>query len=220
VTVTLHVWRVRPAAVPLALWGMAFDRGRLRRTPGVRFAKLLGTGRGSGFSPIAADPTRWAALVVDSGDTHLRPRGAVARCSLTLQPHSSRGRWARVEPFQDIQTPGTTGGPVLALTRARLRAGRAAAFWRAVPPVATALHGQPGLLAAFGIGEAPIGFQGTVSVWRQPADLIRFAYRQPEHTSVIARTDRERWYAEQLFARFTVLDITGDREVIGWKDAP
>ena len=29
-------------------------------------------------------------------------------------------------------------------------------------------------------------------------------------------TPERRWYAEELFARLAVLDVTGDREVIGW----
>jgi hypothetical protein len=106
---------------------------------------------------------------------------------------------------------------VLALTRARLRPVKALTFWRAIPPVALELGAAPGLLAGFGIGEAPIGWQGTVSVWRDAADLTAFAYRQPEHRAVIARTPVARWYAEELFARFAVLGITGDREVLGWK---
>lgn len=108
---------------------------------------------------------------------------------------------------------------MVALTRARLRPLRAATFWRAVPPVAAALAGAPGLLARFGIGEAPVGWQGTVSVWRAATDLRDFAYRQPEHRAVIDRTPVDRWYAEDLFARFSVQDIVGDRGVLGWVDA-
>jgi hypothetical protein len=107
---------------------------------------------------------------------------------------------------------------VLALTRARLRPGKALTFWRAIPPVVRELGTAPGLLASFGIGEAPIGWQGTVSVWRDAADLNRFAYRQPEHRAVIARTPADRWYAEELFARFAVRDINGDKSVLGWLD--
>jgi hypothetical protein len=105
---------------------------------------------------------------------------------------------------------------VLALTRARLRLSRTVTFWRAIPPVAAKLSDAPGLLARFGIGEAPIGWQGTVSLWRDATDLTRFAYRQPEHRAVIERTPVDRWYAEELFARFTVLAIEGDRAVLGW----
>ncbi|MFF5082733.1 hypothetical protein ACFY36_37310 [Actinoplanes sp. NPDC000266] len=108
------------------------------------------------------------------------------------------------------------GGMVLSLTRARLRPARALTFWRAIPPVVKELDRAPGLLAYFGMGEAPIGWQGTVSLWSDAADLARFAYRQPEHRAVIARTPTDRWYAEELFARFAVQEISGDRAVLGW----
>ncbi|MDG4832186.1 monooxygenase [Solwaraspora sp. WMMD1047] len=106
--------------------------------------------------------------------------------------------------------------PVLALTRARLRPARAVNFWRAVPPVAAALRDAPGLLCRFGIGEAPLGFQGTVSVWRDATDLTRFAYRHPEHRAAIMRTPVQRWYAEEMFSRLEVRDVVGDRTVLGW----
>jgi hypothetical protein len=216
VTVTLHVWRIRPSAVPRALWRVTVDRRRLRRAPGVRFAKVLGTGKG--FGPTTADLTRWAALIVSDGRPlpTVLPRPALAHCVLTLRPLASRGTWAGATPFE--VDPRPHDGPFLVLTRARLRPSRARGFWRAIDPVSASLRDQPGLLAAFGIGEAPIGFQGTVSVWRQAADIVRFAYRQPEHAAVVTRTPRERWYAEELFARFAVLDVAGDRGVIGWRE--
>ncbi|MFC7548425.1 monooxygenase [Plantactinospora sp. GCM10030261] len=224
--VTLHVWRTPRAALPRALLRMALDPRRLRATPGVRFGKLLGTGTGTTFGPTDADPTRWAALVVwddptaaaafdatPVGRAWARLGSAAAR--VDLRPLTSRGRWSGVEPFGD-PPGGRTDGPVLALTRARLRPARAATFWRAIPPVAAHLATAPGLLARFGVGEAPLGWQGTVSVWRTPADLVNFAYRRPEHRAAIDRTPVERWYAEELFARFAVLDVTGDRGVLGW----
>jgi hypothetical protein len=194
---------------------MATDRRRLRRAPGVRFVKLLGTGRGVG--PATADPTRWAALTVaePAPDLAAWDRIAVARCRLDLIALSSRGTWSSRAPFE-VGAPPSGTGPVLALTRARLRPAKALTFWRSIGPVAGALAGAPGLLAAFGIGEAPVGWQGTVSVWRSAPDLVEFAYRHPEHRRVIARTGTANWYAEELFARFAVLDVDGDTEVIGW----
>jgi hypothetical protein len=102
------------------------------------------------------------------------------------------------------------------LTRARLRPTRAVPFWRAIGPVAASLPDAEGLLAAFGIGEAPIGFQGTVSVWAGGAAVNAFAYRTAQHAAVVRATPERRWYAEELFARLAVLDVTGDPEVIGW----
>lgn len=239
--VTLHVWRIPRRALPLALARMAADPRRLRATPGVRFGKLLGTGTGTGFGPGDVDLTRWAALAVwtepalaagfdDSPVGRAWARIAWAGARLDLRPLASRGRWSGVEPFGsppggDTMPGGSEGQtgeparpvrPVLALTRARLRPSRAVTFWRAVPPVAAALREAPGLLARFGIGEAPLGFQGTVSVWRDATDLRRFAYRHPQHRAVIARTPRDRWYAEELFARLEVRAIAGDPAVLGW----
>ncbi|MDT4985926.1 MAG: hypothetical protein QOI74_20 [Micromonosporaceae bacterium] len=237
--VTLHVWRVPRSAVPRALWRMAVDRRRLRRTPGVSFAKLLGTGRDLRFGLGDADPTRWAAIVVwhdaaaaeeFAGSPVGRSWAAIATagCRLTLRPVSSRGRWAGRAPFDAAAPggpiangPGPAGngaGPMLVLTRARLRPARAPRFWRTIPRVARALPTTPGLLAAFGVGEAPLGWQGTISVWRNATDLVGFAYRRPGHRAVVAATPARRWYVEELFARFAVLDISGDRDVLGWTE--
>ena len=220
--VTLHVWRVPRRRIGGAFLRMAREPRRLRAISGVRFAKLVGTGKGAGFGPGDADLTRYAAVVawdgdgdpgaVDQGWEHT----ATASARLDLTPIASRGRWSGVEPF--VPAAEQADGAVLALTRARLRPTKALTFWRAVPPVAAELHSAPGLLARFGVGEAPLGWQGTVSVWRGAADLVRFAYRQPEHRAVVARTPADRWYAEDLFARFAVREIWGDKSVLGWRE--
>ena len=225
--VTLHVWRVPPRRLPTVLWRMAGDRGRLRRTPAVRFAKLLGTSRGRRFGPTQVDPTRWATLIVwDTGHTASLEETEVGQawralshsyCRLDLAPLASRGSWSGQAPFTPDPT-AATDGMVLAVTRARLRPYRAVAFWRAIGGVASAADQAPGLLATFGIGEAPIGWQGTVSLWRGARDLVEFAYRHPDHRKAIEQTPTRRWYAEELFARFAVLEVTGDRAVIGWND--
>ncbi|MGI5237156.1 monooxygenase [Dactylosporangium sp. CA-139066] len=224
-------------------WSMAVDRRKIRKN--ADFAKLLGTGRGSDFGVGAADLTRWAALIVADRAVIPPMRGARASCTLTLEPIASRGTWSRSAPFTPINPEksgmddggereirkgdkgeeeeqgrrgGGDSGPVAVLTRARLRPRQAVAFWRAIDPVARSLRDAEGLYCAFGVGEAPVGFQGTVSVWRSAADVVRFAYRRPEHAAVVQRTAAQRWYAEELFARFRVLGIDGDREVIGWRD--
>ena len=217
--VTLHVWRVPRRRIGAAFLRMARDPRRLRALPGVRFAKVLGTGSGDTFGPGDADLTRYAALVVwdgpagDVGGGWDRIAESSARVDLT--PVHSHGTWSGRTPF--VPSGEKPDGMVLAVTRARLRPVKALTFWKAVPPVVRELHAAPGLLARFGMGEAPIGWQGTVSVWRSTADLTAFAYRQPQHRAVIARTQAGDWYAEDLFARFAVRDITGDRSVLGWR---
>lgn len=211
--VNLHVWRVPRRKLPATFLRLARDPRRLRAMPGVRFVKLLGTA--DGFGPGDADLTRYAAVIVADREVPFEPREQESWARLDLVPVHSRGTWAGQEPF----TPAgrdMPDGMAVALTRARLRPTRAAAFWTAIRPVAQEAAAAPGLLARFGIGEAPIGWQGTVSVWRNAADLKAFAYRQPEHRAVIARTPTDRWYAEDLFARFAVRDIVGDRAVLSW----
>ncbi|MFI1988063.1 monooxygenase [Actinoplanes sp. NPDC020271] len=211
--VTLHVWRVPRRAAGSAMLRMAFARRLLR---GVRFGKFLGTGTGTTFGPGDADLSRWAALTVSDSPVRFPAwdRIATAHARVDLEPLISRGTWSGQTPF--APTGRRHDGMVLALTRARLRPARALRFWRAIPAVAREVADAPGLLARFGVGEAPIGWQGTVTVWRGAADLTAFAYRQPEHRAAIARTPADRWYAEELFARFAVHGISGDRSVLGW----
>jgi hypothetical protein len=209
--VTLHVWRIARATVPVALGRMAVDRGRARRTPGVRFAKMLGTG--SSFGVRDSTPQRWAKL---STWSHPGPdpvaaswdRLAVESLRIDLRPLASAGRWSGREPF-GAPAARRCEGPVLALTRARLVPTQALAFWRAVPPVTAALGRAAGLRASLAVGEAPLGLQGTVSLWDSAAALMAFAYDSTEHQQVIRDTTRVGWYAEELFARFEVLDVHG-----------
>jgi hypothetical protein len=199
------------------MWRLTRER---RRAPG--FTKLLGTGRDLRFGPSSMDLTRWALLTVASTAGSGRTAASDGwnrgdgHCRLDLRPVSSRGRWSGQQPFVPDKSPQNPAGMVLALTRARLRPSRAPRFWRAIGPPADALAQATGLLAAFGIGEAPLGWQGTVSLWRRWSDLVEFAYRHPAHRRVIEATPAQRWYAEELFARFAVMRISGDRDVIGW----
>ncbi|MBT0771067.1 monooxygenase [Kineosporia sp. J2-2] len=219
--VVLTVWGVSLTRLPSALLRMGFDRLSLRSVPGLRFAKLLGTGDGRTFTLRDADPRHWGLLTVwespehaaafAAGGVHRRWSDIAAeRLEITMSPLSSRGRWARTEPFgAPAGRPMTDDAAVASITRARLRPTRALSFWRAVPPVSADLSSVAGLELALGIGEAPIGLQGTFSLWRSTAALTDFAYRRPVHVDVVRRTDPERWYAEELFARFAVHSVTG-----------
>ena len=217
--VTLHLWGVPARAVPRAVLHMATDRLPLRRTPGLSFAKLLGTGSGRTFTVRDADPLRWGLLAVWDGDDAASAfdRGPVPgawrrfadeQWTARLEPLATRGVWSRREPFGRPE-PRPWHGPVAAVTRARLVLRRAARFWAAVPPVSADLHRAPGLRLALGIGEAPVGLQGTFSVWDSTSALNAFAYRRAPHAEVIERTQREGWYAEELFARFAVRSASG-----------
>ncbi|MGH3664943.1 MAG: monooxygenase [Egibacteraceae bacterium] len=218
---SLHVFTVARSGVPVALARMAHDRQPLRRTGGLRFAKLLGTGSGLTFTVRDADPRHWGLFAVWDSDAALAAfeagseimrawtRLAVERWRVDLAPLRSRGRWAGRDPFAGTLREDDGDGLVAALTRARIRWPLARTFWRAVPPVSAELHRQPGLRFALGVGEAPLGLQGTFSVWDSAAALTAFAYGGEIHREAIHRTHDLGWYAEDLFARFAVLSSVG-----------
>lgn len=218
--VTLTLWGVDRRHVPAAVGRMALDRRHLRRTPGLRFAKLLGTGDGRTFTPRDADPGHWGLLAVwDDAAAAARfaagptsrawSRIARERLAVTMTPLASRGEWSGLRPFGDPAPRRPLPGPVAAITRARLRLRRARRFWTAVPPVSADLRDRPGLRLAVGIGEAPVGLQGTFSLWDDASSLTDFAHRRSAHVEVVARTAAEGWYAEELFARFAVVSVDG-----------
>lgn len=213
----IYFWKIKQSKVGFALLRMALDRGGLRRTRGVDFAKMLGAGKGETFTPRDADVTRWGALAVieetqlDSLDqskliTRWR-QNSLEEVRYVVDPISSHGLWAKKNPFDYEKAAGT--GEVVAITRARIKWSQNIRFWKAVPPVTSSLHSSPGLITTIGIGEAPIGLQGTFSHWRSGSDLRNFAYKGAAHQEAIAATERHAWYAEELFARFSVREIRG-----------
>jgi hypothetical protein len=218
--VTLHLWRVPRRAVPAAVARMAVDRRHLRRTAGLRFAKLLGTGDGRTFLPGDADVRTWGLLGVWDGagaalDFEAGPtargwrRIADEEWRADLACLRTRGAWARRTPFTPRGELAGWGGPVASITRARLRLRTARTFWRDVPAVVADLAAGPAPLLRLGIGEAPVGLQGTLTVWSNAADLAAFAHRRAPHRRAVARTAEVGWYAEELFARFAVLAARG-----------
>jgi hypothetical protein len=225
-TAVLHVWGVRGRRLPGAVLRMATTRNTLRHTAHLTFTKSLGTGSGRTFTVRDADPRHWALLTVwdddaaatafalpDAVHPALRSWRRIADEQLVvrMRPVTSRGEWSRRRPFGD-PVPHPTRGPVASITRARIAPRKALTFWRAVPPVSQDLHQVAGLRLAIGIGEAPVGLQGTFSVWDDAAALGEFAHRREPHLEAIRRTALEGWYAEELFARFTVLDVRGTFE--------
>lgn len=205
----LYLFKVKRLHIPFAFLQMAIGRGVARKIPGVNFAKLMGTGTGKSFTPADADLKQWAILFVGSDLNTIESSRFIARwkkravnsdCYI-LNPVSSHGEWSKKQPFQISDQP-RTGGPVIAITRARLKWSQALRFWRSIPPVVEDLHKAPGLIFSIGIGEAPIGLQGTFSIWGSESALRDFAYKNAPHRVAIEDTKKFNWYSEELFARF------------------
>jgi heme-degrading monooxygenase HmoA len=189
---------------------MATQRRDVRALP---FGKLLGTGSGETFAARDADIRQYALLTAWSspaaaGVFDLGPIvGAWNRIAtqrrFELEPITSRGTWSGKTPFgPERNPPETPAGPVAAITHARIRLGRIGAFTRAVRPVVAEL----GTASTYrlGIGEAPVGIQGTFSIWPDERSMLTFAHGAA-HREAVRRRAEEHWYAEEIFARFTVV---------------
>jgi hypothetical protein len=209
----IYIFTIKKSAIPFAFLQMALGRRAARKIPGVTFAKLMGTGTGKTFTPSDADLKQWAILFVaddlsvvdDSRFISSWKKRSIAVDKYLLNPISSHGEWSKRQPFE-VSAPIKNDGPIVAITRARLKWSQAIRFWRSIPPVVTDLHNSPGLLFSIGIGEAPIGLQGTFSVWQSGAALRDFAYKNAPHRAAIEDTKRFDWYSEELFARFELVN--------------
>lgn len=215
-----YFFTIARKSIPFAFFSMAIDRMRSRKFTGISFSKLLGTGTGKTFTPSDADLTRWGMVVVidksrvadfDSSSivTNWRKKSE-SEFRAVLSPLSSHGLWAKTNPFDFTSSLSSPDAQIAAITRARIRWHKNFRFWGAVPPVVTDLHNSPGLITAIGIGEAPIGLQGTFSLWKSAAALRDFAYKGQAHQVAIKQTETIGWYSEELFARFEVLELRGE----------
>ena len=213
----LLMFRLRPRAVPWAVWRLARGARGLGRVPGLRFARVLGSGHGGGFGLKPGldcqgvfaffDTTAQAQAFAQSAPAIQAYRSrALEHFSVLLQATSARGSWAG---HRLAAAPAARpGGPVAALTRAAIRPSRAWSFWRHSPATEAELAASPGCLLAVGLGEAPLLRQATFSLWESVEAMDAYA-RHGSHQRAIQASWQRGFFSEWMFARFRPLSLQG-----------
>lgn len=206
------------------LWAfsqMGLARHEMARTLGIGFWKLCGTGTGEGFTPgpnwsvyaiLATWPDEATALRATQEGVFARYRAhAVEDWTVLLRTTAARGHWSGQTPFEIGESTGA--GPIAALTRATIKPGIARRFWRRVPDISARIGRDPTVMFKIGIGEVPLLHQVTFSIWPDVAAMNAFARTGP-HAEAIRAVRENGWFAEELYARFTLLSDHGSWEGI------
>ena len=208
----------------------------LRHLPGLRFAKVMGSGEGGGFR-IRPSGTHQGLLCVFDELSQAQaflasPRADAYRdrarqwWSGIMAVSAARGSWdgrawgatpasALINPSIQIQpasgalrAPEGAYAPVAVLTRASIRPQKAMSFWRRAPGTERALAESPGCELAIGLGEAPLLRQCTFSVWRDTPSMEGYA-RGGAHGRAAQFAWREGHFSESLFVRMRLLASAG-----------
>jgi spheroidene monooxygenase len=209
--------RLRADALPWALWRLARGARAVGTVPGMRFARVLGSGRNGGFGLEPGLDCQGVFAAFDTADTAedfaLRSAAAqayreraVEHFSLTLQATSSRGSWGGQAMAPSAEPPPQ--GPVAALTRAAIKPSRMREFWRHSPPAEAELAAAPGCRLAVGLGEAPLLRQATFSLWDSTQAMDAYARRGAHQRAIRASWGGE-YFSEWMFVRFRPLALRG-----------
>ena len=207
-------------ALQVRLWAfamMGLARKQIGSVPDIGFWKLCGSGIGEGFTPVPntavyAILTTWPSEEVarrrmsESNIFKSYRKKASENWTVFMTTSSVRGEWAGTTPFVEADLQGI--GPLAALTRATIRPSILMRFWKRVPNISKVIGNDPNVLFKIGIGEVPWLHQVTFSIWPDAAHMSKFARTGP-HAEAIKAVRREDWFAEELYARFSILSDAG-----------
>lgn len=204
-------------------WGLA-QMGtmppRLKKEAGLKFFKLLGSGKGRVFS-LRPDFYLYGMMAVweseEIADRFFNQSAVMQEyrhhCqeiwTVKLTPVRSHGLWDGVNPFTPDPNNILTDKRVAVLTRAAINWRALPAFWQHGKQTSLAVDQAPGLVAAVGLGELPFIRQATFSIWETEAQMMEYAYKNAYHQQAIRKTRSDNWYSEELFVRFRVIAAAG-----------
>jgi hypothetical protein len=209
--------RFRSRAVPWGLWRLVLGERAVGNVPGLRFARVLGSGRDGGFGLAPGfDHQGLMCFFDDEGSARAFAQTAAvmrayrdhARESLLalLRATSCRGSWAGASLA--VTAPPHADLPMAALTRASIRLRHAVRFWRQAPATHDGIARAEGCRLAVGLGEAPLLRQATFSLWDNAQAMDHYA-RSGAHLAAIQGAYQQGWFSESMFVRFAPIEISG-----------
>ncbi|TKK70829.1 spheroidene monooxygenase [Ilyomonas limi] len=216
----ITIARYKKSTAFFGFLSMAFFRIFLLKNKTIPFYKLMGCGKNGTFD-IRPDVQQWAVLITTNelftNYQSLYGRFIAAwwkrfHCELftvVLQPTEGHGLWDGKMPFGNLPKQTSEDGITAVLTRATIRPSRLKAFWQNVSTAGAHLQEAEGFIMSVGIGEVPWIKQATFSIWQNKQLMKQYAYGTMQHATVIAKTRKEKWYSEELFVRFKVVQTTG-----------
>lgn len=226
--VTLTIIRYPKKYIYFALLAMALHRLSFWLNKNISFYKLLGCGKNGTFDKNP-DWQQWGILAVQKKDidinclnkeniirnlhgTFINKWLLFFNCetwTILLQPMEGHGKWDNKEAFGVLAKQSAYNGIIATLTRATIRISKLKAFWQNVAGAANEMAAAKGFITSVGIGEMPYIKQATFSIWQSRDDMKAFAYQMHQHTAIIQKTRKERWYSEDMFVRFKPLKTFG-----------
>jgi hypothetical protein len=208
--------RWRASAITWGLSRLVRGERALGHVPGLRFARVLGSGRDGGFGLAPSFDTQGLiAFFDDEASARAFAGGAFAAAyreraqeslHALLRATSCRGSWGGVSLA--VSASAQADAPMASLTRASICARHARAFWRHAPVAQDGVRRAPGCRLAVGLGEAPLLRQATFSLWDSAAAMDAYA-RGGAHQAAIDGAWRHGWFSESMFVRFAAIELQG-----------
>jgi len=191
---------------------------------GLSFYKLLGSGKGNGFSWKPNFAVYGLLAIWDNNDCandffetgklfEEYKNHSIEQFTIHLKPLKSHGLWSNQNPFYNVNVDHQ--GSIAVITRATIKLSKLLSFWRRVRGASESLDNFPGRQFSIGIGEWPWIQQATFSIWDSEEHMMEYAYKNPIHKKIIQMTRERKWYKEELFARFKPVKSVGSWGELG-----
>ena len=194
----------------------------LKKTRGLEFYKLLGSGR-KNFDP-RPDWSIYGLLQVwenaESAEYFFNhstlnkqyQKRSKQHLRFYLYNSKAHGLWSGKNVFKASNTINYENIYTVVLTRATIKLSMLRTFWNYVPTSQLDLIDNPHILFAAGVGERPITRMATFSLWDSDEALHDFAYKGRNHQKAIQYTKDLKWYKEEMFCRFKPFRVVGSWE--------